>query len=391
MSFVKNMMCILFGICCLLNTAFGDEAVLMKPKEGNPGKEEIKSIISSVFLKKCGMAENGMMEIIYKELAYGLIGHGYVEKPDSTPVWIAIFDAHGEPHSAVVDATGELISWTSHGTEHWRDDPDEFDSIIEANVDPHVCAEEIIVQYAREALAEISDYSKKEIQDLKFNAIFGYEKRFNDGYIPIWLVEICDNGKRVYKAAYGYDGQFMSISPSYAEFGNYRTDLPRFQDTVEEDLNRLFEWGEDSISIEEKAALCEKLQPIVQEWIKKYPYYVNNPGIEYDITVRNVYGVPDEQAIEQSEAVYIAKEYAKQLDISMDFMDTRETIVCYLITDPARPIWRVTVLGASIPRGNIWSDQTLATRYVVSIDAYTGNVYDAQMIDLSSPGYLWRY
>jgi hypothetical protein len=77
---------------------------------------------------------------------------------------------------------------------------------------------------------------------------------------------------------------------------------------------------------------------------------MNNPGSEYDVTLRNVCGVLDDNAITQETATQTAKDEAIRQGFSAETIDTRKVIVFYYVTDPAHPVWKI-FLGVTTWKG----------------------------------------
>ena len=149
------------------------------------------------------------------------------------------------------------------------------------------------------------------------------------------------------------------------------------------------------MTIEEKATQAEQWRPVVEQWLKDYPHSANSLGLAYDVTIRQTFGIPDDQAISQQQAEQIAKAYAPHLGLSERFADLRKCAVNYLVTDPQKPVWRILVKAPNITseekkkyRG---IDESVFKAYVVEVHAYTGDVTFATIVGAETPVYLWQY
>ena len=154
-------------------------------------------------------------------------------------------------------------------------------------------------------------------------------------------------------------------------------------------------WYEGTMTIEEKAIQAERWRPVVEQWLKDYPYSADSLGLAYDVTIRQTFGIPNDQAISQRHAEEIATAYAPHLGISERFADLRECTINYLVTDPEKPIWRIIVKTPNIPseekkkyRG---VDESIFVKYVVEVNACTGEVTFATTVGADTPAYLWQY
>ena len=129
-----------------------------------------------------------------------------------------------------------------------------------------------------------------------------------------------------------------------------------------------------TLSHEEKAEVTARWRPLVEKWIEEHPYYLNNPGMEYTVTIERVYGVPDDKAISESEAIKLAGA-ALTAHLGNAYLPDRDVRVDYLVTDPERPVW-VIRFGRPIQNGNfrqiIKENPDAASLFNVTLDARTG-------------------
>ena len=109
---------------------------------------------------------------------------------------------------------------------------------------------------------------------------------------------------------------------------------------------------------------------------------MNNPGAEYDITILNQFGVPNEKALTQAEAITFTREEAVRLGCSQSTVETRNVKVYYYVTDPNHPVWEI-LLGRiqddTMSSEERMSDVTNGSTCIVRLDAYSGKVVDSAL------------
>lgn len=128
--------------------------------------------------------------------------------------------------------------------------------------------------------------------------------------------------------------------------------------------------------LEDKKAVTDMLRPIILENMAENPHYADQVRIFW---ATHLYGLPDEKAISQDEALEIAR---NQLTAAFGLTDEQAAWVdraglFYEVTDSANPLWKITLC--------ISSDSVEAARetglktnvqYRVVIHAYTGEVLE---------------
>ncbi len=355
-----------------------------------PDREEIISIVKTFFAQKCGMVEADFDDIAFESVYYGYLGYGIVDDAGHTPVWLVGFSmpCPCQLHTAYLSKHGEVLYWASHGTEHWINEPDILETAIPAEPLDTDAAAETIISFIKDRLLHIEGLSSDELALLTFEPHFIYENHLDHGHTPFWVVDVLEQDELRCRALYEYDGAYRSLVKPGQDFHTYLSHVPLFND-VYPLIDA--EWYElSNLPVEKKYQEAERLRPLMEAWIEKYPYYLNDPREAYDITIRNHYALPDAQAISQEEAISIAKSQGEALGLT--HMEERGTIVCYLKDEEGQPFWRIAVcraLGLDIELYR--KDSSSGTMYVVKIDAYTGNVLDVMEIDFDTPDYAWRY
>ncbi|MED9821928.1 MAG: hypothetical protein U0J65_07860 [Christensenellales bacterium] len=377
--------------------ALADRDVFLPVSQSKISQEEAEEVLIGFFSQRCNLPYECVEHTIREKetecsLRFGYFGYGHIEHSDTTPVWEAHLQLHGGEHYALFDSEGEILYWQSHGTEHHRNEPDVWENAVSATPLSTDASEEQILSDIKKRLAETTAYTQDEIREFDYRIRFVYESHFNEGHIPVWLTYVYDGGTLVCKQANGYDGSLMGMSPPTADFCAYRTNLPSFGDTMGFPYSA---WYEGTMTIEEKAIQAERWRPVVEQWLKDYPYSADSLGLAYDVTIRQTFGIPNDQAISQRHAEEIARAYAPHLGISERFADLRECTINYLVTDPEKPIWRIIVKTPNIPseekkkyRG---VDESIFVKYVVEVNACTGEVTFATTVGADTPAYLWQY
>lgn len=394
---LKNSVWFIAFLLLLCRGAAADRSVLLPVSQSKLSQGEVEAVVTEFFAERCNLpCESVRREFRENEdecvLQFGLFGYGMIPDAASTPVWEAYFQLHGSAHYALLDAEGEVLFWMSHGAEHVRDEPDVWESAVPAVPLETDATQAQILSDVKAWLSEVTPYSEAEIEGFEYRIRFVYESHFNEGQIPVWLTYVYDGGTLLCKQANGYDGSYMSMSAPEADFGEYRTNLPFFGDTMGFPYR---DWYGGAMTIEEKAAQSQRWRPAVEQWLRDYPYSADSLGLAYDVTIRQTYGIPDDEALSQQEAERIAREYAPQLGLSERFAQQRGCRANYLVTDPQNPVWRILVRTPDIPfeekKAYRGVDESVFKKYVVEIHAYTGEVVFATVVGADTPAYLWQY
>lgn len=377
--------------------AAADTDVFLPISQGKISQEEAESILIDFFAERCNLPCESV-EREYREskaecaLRFGLFGYGSIPDAANTPVWEAYFQLHGSDHYALLDSKGEILFWRSHGAEHHQNEPDVWENAVPAIPLETDATKPQILSDVKMRLIETAAYSKAEIEGFDYWIRFVYEQHFNEGQIPVWLTYVYDDDTLICKQANGYDGSFMCMGVPEADFGEYRTSLPSFGDTMGFPYS---DWYGDTMTIEEKATQAEYWRPAVEQWLKDYPYSASSLGLAYDVTLRQIYGIPDDEAIAQHEAERIARGYASRLGLSENFVEQRACKANYLVTDPENPVWRILIKRPDIPLEEAQKyrgvDESVFKEYVVEIHAYTGEVVYAAVVEPDTPAYMYQY
>lgn len=112
--------------------------------------------------------------------------------------------------------------------------------------------------------------------------------------------------------------------------------------------------GLRSFPLERMAECINEIRPIINKNMAANPYYEDPLGLWF---VEHFYGVPDDQAIPQEQAVAIAQAVLPE-GITLAYL-------CYEITDPTAPLWKISFRNDAVEP---------AMTYRAFINAYTGEV-----------------
>lgn len=115
-------------------------------------------------------------------------------------------------------------------------------------------------------------------------------------------------------------------------------------------------------SIADQYAATELIRPVIQRHMAEDPLYCNEV---YIYLTTHFYGLPDEKSMPQEEAEAAAIAAAAQAaEVSENLLEV--AFLHYDVTDPAHPIWKVTVRNNDAGR-----DAGFFGSYLVCADAYT--------------------
>ncbi len=376
---------------CRVTYSTADQDVYLQPEAGMPNRGQIIETVKEFFSMKCNIPYSEFNSISFDEVYYGLLGYGIIENSDNMPVWSVVFSmpqCRRPFHAAYLDKEGNVLYWASHGTEHWIDEPDILATAVQASHLGNDADEETIIASVKERLIEKGS-SLEEISSFSYSAHFIYEKHLDDGHTPYWLTDVYRQDVLLYRALYAYNGTYISLITPVEDFSSYTSPDPLFEDVYPDIREKCHDFP--SYSVSKKNQVAAEIRPLVQGWMAEYPYYINNPGDEYYISIVNHYSLPDRQAISETKAVEIAKELKNTFSIDNKFMEKRSIFSCYLLDDENKPFWRITIGQAQVSYDLYRENQNLWNQYVVKIDAYSGYVLDSYSVTYDTPDYMWKF
>ena len=125
---------------------------------------------------------------------------------------------------------GDLVYWQAHGA-HYEAGESEDIMLCGTEVTPlpSDIQESAVIEKMKDGMA--TEYGLAP-EKFSYQAKFLFEKHFNSGEIPVWIVYACSNGAVAWKAAYGYDGSCMSLTPAQQDYTSYFTEDQSFFDSV---------------------------------------------------------------------------------------------------------------------------------------------------------------
>ena len=260
------------------------------------------------------------------------------------------------------------------------------DILAEARSAAHTrvdATEEQVIAELRSCMYELGGFSELDIPALLIKTHFIYHERFCYGREPVWYSEIFQGNKQIGKAVSGFDGNLIDIATCDQEFTN--TIRKGFWDGVANDFDISDFWYG---SLSEKAALSEKWIPIVQSLEIEDPYFSTRYPILYAFT-RHRYGMPDQDNVQLDAALEAAKNAAFALGASKGSYSSRSIEYLFDVTDASHPSWKIIIYEANVSKDLRLKDGNLL-RFRVEINANTGEVNHAYVIDIETPVLDWR-
>lgn len=376
---MKKLICFALMMLVLFGAAHADSWVEVKPGKDDLTRKEAKAFAAAFFAKKCGVEE----KVLQKAEWMILYGHSSVEKPDAAHWVISLEDSsdkqHRRSHSIWLTGPGEVIEWSAHGMTYDQADPGLLDYATPVTPLTTDVQETAVIALVREELER-----RGHKGELTFTATFAYDKHFNSGNIPLWLVQIDGAPDGAWKAAVTHKGELLSLVPYAQVFLENQTPGEHFWaatfegQTYHEEQQLMYGIFEGTLSHEEKAEVTARWRPLVEKWIEEHPYYMNSPRWEYLLTIERVYGVPDEKTIPQEQAEILAG-MALTLRLGDAYLPNREVCVDYLVNDPAHPVWvfrfrRIKGLSREERKALVISSPEVTPMFNVTVDAYSGEV-----------------
>ena len=378
---MKRLICFVMMLMGLTCAAHADGWVEVKPGKGDLTKAQVKEFAVAFFAEKCGVEESVLRQAEWT-IQYG---HSTVEKPEDAvwSVYTKSIKGHSGAHGMELTGPGELIRWSGHIGEYDKADPGLLDYATPVKPFPTDVQEDTVIGLVREEM--VKQGLVKDAAVLTVAPTFAYDEHFNIGFIPVWLVLIEDGQGGRWKAAVSHKGDMLSLVPYEQEFRENRTPNEDFWATTfkgqaySEEHSLLTGVLECRLSHEEKAEVTARWRPLVEKWIEEHPYYLNFPGEEYEVTCVNIYGVPDEKAIPETEAIKLAGAALTEYLSGDGYLAERNIRTDYFVTDPERPVWRVFLgrpneLDIDTWRALIRKNAEITDYFYITLDARTGEV-----------------
>lgn len=380
---IKKMLCMALALTMLAAHAFADGYVNVKPGKNDLTQAQVKEYVVAFFAEKCGVEES----VLHKADWLIQYGHSTVETAEDAVWTVYTRDIKGHPdvHAMTLTGPGEIIKWEAHGPSYDKPYPDLLDYATPVTPLSTDVQADTVIALVREEM--VRQGFAADASALTVTPTFAYDEHFNTGGdIPVWLVLIEDRQDGRWKAAVSHKGDMLSLVPYAQVFREYRTPGEEFWAAVFEGVTYIEERDlfynviECTLSHEEKAEITARWRVLVEQWMAAHPYYLNNPGDEYIVTIERVYGIPDEKAIPEAEAVKLAGAALTER-LGNAYLPNRDVRVDYLVNDPERPVWvirfgRINGLSREERKELTINHPEATSMYNVTIDAHSGAVLD---------------
>ena len=378
---MKKLLCLMLMLVGLTGMAHADGWVEVKPGKDDLTKAQVKEFVVKFFAEKCGVEESVLRKAEWT-IQYG---HSTVLTAEDAH-WVVDTNkikGHSGLHYIYLTGPGELIKWGAHNVgEYDKAYPELLDYAAPVDPLPTDVQADAVIALTREEM--VKQGFVKDASALTITPTFAYDEHFNSGDIPVWLVLIEDGQGSRWKAAVSHKGDMLSLVPYEQVFRENRTPGEDFwAGTFEgvaavEEMRLFYDVIECTLSHEEKAEITARWRTMVEKWIAEHPYYLNNPGMEYIVTIERVYGVPDEKAIPQSEAEKLAGAALTE-HLGNAYLPNRDVRVDYLVNDPEHPVWvfrfgRINGLSREEYKHLTMTAPETTSLFNVTLDARTGEV-----------------
>lgn len=378
---MKKLLCLMLTLGGLTSMAHADGWVEVKPGKDDLTKAQVKEFVVKFFAEKCGVEESVLRKAEWT-IQYG---HSTVLTAEDAH-WVVDTNkikGHSGLHYIYLTGPGELIKWGAHNVgEYDKAYPELLDYAAPVDPLPTDVQADAVIALTREEV--VKQGFVKDASALTITPTFAYDEHFNSGDIPVWLVLIEDGQGSRWKAAVSHKGDMLSLVPYEQVFRENRTPGEDFwAGTFEgvaavEEMRLFYDVIECTLSHEEKAEITARWRTLVEKWIAEHPYYLNNPGMEYIVTIERVYGVPDEKAIPQSEAEKLAGAALTE-HLGNAYLPNRDVRVDYLVNDPEHPVWvfrfgRINGLSREEYKHLTMTAPETTSMFNVTLDARTGEV-----------------
>lgn len=277
-------------LLCLTAGALADTEVELKPGADDLTAEELHARAAAFFSVKCGISfdilQKAPMDIrLLQHQTLQNVNGKYIYVADEAPmwqVWVSSFlGHHGEtvPHVMRFSRSGELLYWEAHGA-HYEAGESEDIMLCGTEVTPlpSDIQESAVIEKMKDGMA--TEYGLAP-EKFSYQAKFLLEKHFNSGEIPVWIVYAYSNGAVAWKAAYGYDGSCMSLTPAQQDYTSYNTEDQDFFDSVygaekREQSSKLIMLSRGNLPQSEAEACLAEWKPLFEAWCKTHPWAANS-------------------------------------------------------------------------------------------------------------------
>ena len=294
---MKKTLVLLMTILLLCLTAgavadnVADNEVELKPGPDDLTIEEVHARAAAFFSVKCGIPFETLQ---IAQMNIRLLQHQSLRNINGKNVYVADEAAkwqvhvktfpgyngqHRGFHLLYLSRNGDLMYWQAHGA-HYEAGESEDIMLCGTEVTPlpSDIQESAVIEKMKEEMEKEYGLAPEKFS---YQAKFLFEKHFNSGEIPVWIVYAYSNGAVAWKAAYGYDGSCMSLTPAQQDYTSYNTEDQIFFESVYEDdwydqTHKLFKLSEGKLSQTEAEACLAEWKPLFEAWCKTHPWAANS-------------------------------------------------------------------------------------------------------------------
>lgn len=384
---MKKLLCTILAAGLLTAHALADDYVNVEPGKNDLTQAQAKDFAVAFFAEKCGVEES-----VLREAQWTIqFGHSTLETAEDAvwSIYTRSIEGHPGVHHMNLTGPGEVIEWEAHGPTYDKPNPGLLDYATPVTPLPADAQAEAVIALVRAEM--VKQGFTADASGLTITPVFAYDAHFNSGDIPVWLVQIDGLGNG-WKAAVTHKGELLSLVTAGQAFQVYTTEGEDFWaanfpgESYIAAREQLAGIQECTLSHAEKAEITAAWRPLVAAWIAEHPYYLNRPGVEYDMTFVHIYGVPDDKAIPQQKAEELAKDAVTEYLGGEAYHEARVIQADYFVTNPDKPVWYVRVgrpnkLDRETKDAARKENPDVTERFRIMIDAYSGEVYTVEKLD----------
>ena len=278
-------------LLCLTAGAVADNEVELKPGPDDLTIEEVHARAAAFFSVKCGIPFETLQ---IAQMNIRLLQHQSLRNINGKNVYVADEAAkwqvhvktfpgyngqHRGFHLLYLSRNGDLVYWQAHGA-HYEAGESEDIMLCGTEVTPlpSDIQESAVIEKMKEEMEKEYGLAPEKFS---YQAKFLFEKHFNSGEIPVWIVYAYSNGAAAWKAAYGYDGSCMSLTPAQQDYTSYFTEDQSFFDSAYgddwyEQISKYDKLFSGNLSQAEAEAYLTEWKPVFEAWCKTHPWAANS-------------------------------------------------------------------------------------------------------------------
>jgi len=284
---------LVFLLLTLSLTACADDTIILRPGPDDLTESQLRETAARFFAVKCGFSKESLLEarmkiILQQSTRLRQREDGKkVYEPAGDAEWLIHVQSfpgengqHPGFHLLRLSRAGDLLSWSAHGGEHQEDQPDMMAQGSPATPLPTDALKEDVLRKAGEDL--LAMYGVTVTDSLRLEAAFITHELFNDGRVPVWLVNVYEGDVWLYKGVYGHDGLLMSLVPASQDCLSYLTPRENFFHAVfgDDQMDKTVEAGFGYLPEEEIIAWLRQIAQPYEDWLKEHPYDLHAQDIQ---------------------------------------------------------------------------------------------------------------